>query len=177
MSARRAGFTLLELVVALFVSGVVLVGARLIMESVADAAGRLHTAAEAADREANGERLLRTLFARLEVGTDSTREFGGDGRHVAFTTWCDVPDGWLERCQADVSIEAVAGGRALVAQLSTGERIVLRRGFGTGALRYLNAPSGGGEWFQVWGRGLTAPLAIGVITDGDTTIVRIGARG
>jgi prepilin-type N-terminal cleavage/methylation domain-containing protein len=173
----RSGFTLIELVVALFVSGVVLLGARLILESLANAEGQLHGVVSAADRRANGERLLRALFARLEVGTDQAREFGGDERAARFTTWCDVPSGWLERCEAQVAIDTEAGALALVARLSTGERIVLQRGFGAGALRYLNAPAGGGQWFRVWGHGITAPLAVGVITDGDTVIVRIGERG
>ena len=173
----RRGFTLIELVVALFVSGVVMLGARLIMESLANAEDQLRADAARGDASANGERLLRTLFARLEVGTDQSREFGGDERATRFTTWCDVPTGWLERCEAEVAFDTAAGGPALVARLSTGERVVLRRGFDSGALRYLNAPAGGGQWFRVWGHGITAPLAIGVITDGDTMIVRIGERG
>jgi hypothetical protein len=68
-------------------------------------------------------------------------------------------------------------GLRLVARLSTGEVIALQRGFSTGMLRYLNDPIGRGVWFRIWGHGITAPLAIGVITDGDTAIVRIGERG
>jgi prepilin-type N-terminal cleavage/methylation domain-containing protein len=177
MSGRRA-FTLIELIVALFVSGVVLLGARLILESLAATEARMRDAASTADRRANGDRLLRTLFARLEVGTNEAREFGGDERVASFTTWCDVPEGWLERCQAEVGIDtADGGGAALVARLSTGERVVIRTGFHAGTLRYLNTPAGGGQWFRVWGHGITAPLAIGVITDADTLIVRIGERG
>jgi prepilin-type N-terminal cleavage/methylation domain-containing protein len=177
MRARTSGFTLLELVVALFVSGIVLLGARLMMESLANSEGRVRDAARAADRVANGDRLLHTLFARLEVGTDQAHEFGGDDRHARFTTWCEVSAGWLERCEADVAIDTAAGAPALVARLSTGERVVLRQGFHAGALRYLNTPAGGGQWFRVWGHGITAPLAVGVITDADTLIVRIGERG
>ena len=106
--------------------------------------------------------------------------FGCDTANFRFRTFGAagiVPAGWLERCDALVAIDTAAGGLALVARLSTGERIVLRQGFQTGALRYLNTPAGGGQWFRVWGHGITAPLAIGVITDSDTTIVRVGDRG
>lgn len=171
MTARR-GFTLLELVVALFVSGIVLVGSRLILESLSATEQREREAAATADRRANGERLLRTLLSRLEVGTDDAKEFGGDDWSARFTTWCDVPAGWLERCQAELTMDTV-----LAVRLSTGERVVLRRGFQAGALRYLNTPAGGGQWFRVWGHGITAPLAIAVIADTDTMIVRIGERG
>jgi hypothetical protein len=159
-------------------SGVVLLGARALWESLAGSVDRLRTQATADARDMNGERLLRSLVARLEVGTDQSSEFAGDERHTTFTTWCDVPAGWRERCAADLAIEPDSGMTLrLVARLSTGDVIALQRGFSAGTLRYLNDPVGGGVWFRIWGHGITAPLAIGVITDGDTAIVRIGERG
>lgn len=177
IARRRSGFTVLELIVALAVSGIVLVGARLVWETLIASADRLRVAAADADRTANGTRLLRALFARLEVGTSDAREFSGDEGTVRFTTWCDVPAGWLERCQAEVSVDTAGGGVELVARLSTGEVVVLRRGVRYMALRYLDDPAGGGVWFRAWGQGITAPFAVGVLADGDTTIVRIGERG
>jgi prepilin-type N-terminal cleavage/methylation domain-containing protein len=175
---RRSGFTLIELIVAITISGIVLLGARALWESLAESVDRLRAQGATFDREANGERLLRSLVGRLEVGTDRSREFAGDERHATFTTWCDVPAGWQERCAADLSIEPdSANTLRLVARLSTGEVITLQRGFQNGILRYLNDPAGRGVWFRIWGHGITAPLAIGVITDGDTAIVRIGERG
>jgi prepilin-type N-terminal cleavage/methylation domain-containing protein len=175
---RRNAFTLVELMVAIALSGVVLLGARALWESLAGSVDRLRVQAAADAREANGERLLRSLVGRLEVGTDQSREFAGDERHTSFTTWCDVPAGWQERCAAELAIEPDSGpALRLVARLSTGETITLERGFYAGVMRYLNDPVGGGVWFRIWGHGITAPLAIGVITDGDTAIVRIGERG
>jgi prepilin-type N-terminal cleavage/methylation domain-containing protein len=175
---RNGGFTLIELVVAMTLSGVVLLGARALWESLAVSVDRLRTQATADAREVNGERLLRSLMGQLEVGTDQSHEFAGDEHHVRFTTWCDMPAGWQERCDAVIGIEPDSGaGLRLVARLSTGEAITLQRGFGAGVLRYLNDPAGGGVWFRIWGHGITAPLAVGVITDGDTAIVRIGERG
>lgn len=175
---RRKGFTLIELIVAITLSGIVLLGARALWESLAESVDRLHAQAIVDTGAANGERLLRSLVGRLEVGTDQSREFAGDERQTRFTTWCDMPAGWQERCDAVIGIEPDTGaGLQLVARLSTGETIRLQRGFATGALRYLNDPVGGGMWFRIWGHGITAPLAIGVITDGDTAIVRIGERG
>jgi prepilin-type N-terminal cleavage/methylation domain-containing protein len=172
------GFTLIELVVAITLSGVVLLGARALWESLAISVDRLRTQATADARDANGERLLRSLVGRLEIGTDQSHEFAGDEQHVRFTTWCDMPAGWQERCDAAIGIEPDSAAELrLVARLSTGEVITLQRGFSAGVLRYLNDPAGGGVWFRIWGHGITAPLAIGVITDGDTTIVRIGERG
>jgi prepilin-type N-terminal cleavage/methylation domain-containing protein len=81
---RRSGFTIIELMVALAVSGIVLLGARAILETVADRAGGITRAAVAADRDANAERTLRALVERLEVGTGPGTEFGGDGASAAF---------------------------------------------------------------------------------------------
>jgi prepilin-type N-terminal cleavage/methylation domain-containing protein len=176
--APLRGFTLIELMVAITLSGIVLLGARALWESLASSVDRLRTSATADARDANGERLLRSLVGRLEVGTDQSHEFAGDEQHMRFTTWCDMPAGWQERCDAVIGIEPDSGGQfALVARLSTGEIIPVERGFARGVLRYLNDPVGRGVWFRIWGHGITAPLAIGVITDRDTTIVRIGERG
>lgn len=176
-AARQRGFTLIEVVVALVVSGVVLLAARALLTGVADGADRLARASRAADQDANGERLLRTLFARLDVATDSARTFTGDERRARFTTWCDVPAGWTERCEAAVVFDSLGGRPALVAVLSTGEVVALRQGFAAGELRYLADAAGGGRWFRDWGRALTAPVAVGLVIDGDTVIVRIGERG
>ncbi len=175
---RPRGFTLIELVVAIAIGGVVLLGARALWESLALSVDRLSGQARVADAQANGDRLLRSVLGRLEVGTDQSKEFAGDPGVVSFTTWCDVPAGWQERCDARLSIEnASDSDLALVLRLSTGENVTLRRGIHVAALRYLNDPVASGVWFRVWGRGITAPLAVGVIADGDTAIVRIGERG
>jgi len=163
--------------VALVVSAVLLLGARILLGELGDDAHRITDAATRADRDANAERVLRSLLARLEVGTDSTRTFGGDERVAHFTTWCDVPAGWQERCQAALALDTADGELALTAALSTGESLVLRRGFHAGAFRYLSDAAMGGTWFREWGTGLTAPIALGVILDRDTLIVRIGERG
>jgi prepilin-type N-terminal cleavage/methylation domain-containing protein len=174
----RRGFALMELIVAITLSGIVLLGVRALWESLAGSVDRMRVRASTEAESANGERLLRSLVGRLEVGTEQSHEFAGDERQATFTTWCDMPAGWQERCDAMLVIEPDTGDAAqLVARLSTGETIALKRGFHSGVLRYLNDPVGGGIWFRIWGHGITAPLAIGVIIDGDTAIVRIGERG
>jgi prepilin-type N-terminal cleavage/methylation domain-containing protein len=190
-----SGFTLVEIMVAIAIGGLVLLGARALLEALADEEG--HVAREAAihDARANGERLLRDLVGRMEVGTTKSGSFAGDPAEASFTSWCDAPAGWQERCRVTIAIEngsesdreSDGAGPALVARFPGGRRAVLRTGFRAGELRYLNSAASGGQWFRQWGEGITAPLAIGVLlqressdVEGfvvDTLIVRIGERG
>ena len=93
-----AGFTLVEVMVAVVVIGVVLVGARAMLGQIADDAGRISGAAAEADREANADALLRAVAGRLEVSPVPEREvrFEGQPDGARFHSWCEVPDGWLE---------------------------------------------------------------------------------
>jgi prepilin-type N-terminal cleavage/methylation domain-containing protein len=175
----RAGFTLLEVMVALTVMGVVLVGARTLLGQIADDADRITAASADADREANAEALLRTVAGRLELSppADGNAGFEGTPRGMRFHTWCEVPDGWLERCRASLGFVETNGEPLLALRLSTGETVPLRRGFAAGELVYLRDAAAGGDWVRDWGASLTAPLAVGVVIDGDTAIVAIGERG
>lgn len=174
---RQIGFTLIEVVVALAVGGVVILGAHALLAAVADGADRITHASVEADRIANGERLLRALLGRLEVGTDSTRRFAGDEREARFTSWCDVPAGWLERCEVHIAVRTDGAGGTLSVLLPTGIAVEVRRGVGPLSLRYLTNAAEGGRWVRTWGASLTAPLALGIVSDRDTMIVRIGERG
>lgn len=173
----RGGFTLIEVIIALLVSGIVLLGARLLLSGLGDAAHRITARSREATSQVNGEAVLRALVGRLEVGTTESAPFSGDPTETHFTTWCEVPAGWEERCGVTLAIEQVDSTSALIARLPIQGRVVLERGFRTGAFRYLNSPASGGQWFRSWGTGITAPLALGVILDTDTLIVRIGERG
>jgi prepilin-type N-terminal cleavage/methylation domain-containing protein len=177
--AARAGFTLVEVMVALVVMGVVLVGARTMLGQLADDADRITAAASDADREANADGLLRTIAGRLEVSPLPGREvrFEGQPQGMRFHSWCEVPDGWLERCRASLGFIRLEGENVLALRLSTGEMVPLRRGFAAGELVYLREAAAGGDWVRTWGASITPPIAFALVVDGDTTLVAIGERG
>jgi prepilin-type N-terminal cleavage/methylation domain-containing protein len=171
------GFTLVELLVALAIAGTLVLTSRALLEEVADDAQALVRHSALADSRANADRALRELVGRLDVGTEEARRFSGDERIARFTSWCDVPRGWLERCLVTLALDFQSPEALLAVSLSTGELLVVRRGFSAGSLRYLGDAARGGTWFRSWGESITAPLAIGVILDADTLILRIGERG
>jgi prepilin-type N-terminal cleavage/methylation domain-containing protein len=176
-TAPRAGFTLIEVLIAMAIGATVVLGARVLMERLGDGALRIGEAARAADADANGERLLRALVGSVEVGPEAALAFGGDEREARLTSWCETPAGWQERCRVTLVVGTLDGTPALLAALSTGDTLVVRRAARFAALRYLESAAGGGRWFRYWDDGLLAPRAIGVLLDGDTLIVRIGDRG
>jgi prepilin-type N-terminal cleavage/methylation domain-containing protein len=176
-SPARAGFTLVELMVAMVVSAIVVLGARMLLEQLSDSASRTVAAATRADRQENGERLLRDLAGRLEVGAEQAARFSGEPSAANFVSWCDVASGWQERCAVTLVVGAQQGHSVLVATLASGDSVTLLVREQQIELRYLDDPRGGGRWFASWGAGITAPLALGVISGADTMIVRIGDRG
>jgi prepilin-type N-terminal cleavage/methylation domain-containing protein len=191
---RHRGFTLIEVLIALAIGGMVLLGAHALLTALADEEHRISATAAVTDAAANGERLLRALVGQIEVGTDESAPFEGTPAAARFTTWCEVPAGWQERCAVTLAIESAAGdslandlhdgathfsraARALVARFADGRAVVLDRAVEPDGLRYLESAAHGGHWFRVWGAGITAPLALGVLRGRDTLIVRIGERG
>jgi prepilin-type N-terminal cleavage/methylation domain-containing protein len=174
---RRRGFTLIELLVALLVAATAMLGARLMLEGVADDARRLTRLAQRTDHEANTERVLRATVAALDVGSTGAQPFGGDEREARFTSWCARPGGWQERCAVTLTITGDSAARALVLTLPGAAPLRVRAGLKHGELRYLADAHDGGRWLRNWGMGLTAPLAIGAVLDADTLVLAIGERG
>jgi prepilin-type N-terminal cleavage/methylation domain-containing protein len=174
---NASGFTLIEVMVALVVSAIVLLGARAMLGAVGDAAARVSAEGARLDMNANAEHALRALVRNLDLGFANEAVFAGDARQVTFVSWCDTPSGWQERCRIAIAIEKREGGDALVVRAARGDAIVVRDSVRNGSLRYLTTVYGGGEWIRTWGAGITAPLAIGIILDADTLIVPIGERG
>lgn len=172
----RAAFTLVEVLVALVIGALVVLGARVLLEGLSEGATRTIAAAARVDREANGEMLLRDLAGRLEVGTSDSARFAGGPTWTTFDSWCDTPGGWQERCRVTLLVHVDPSGSSLVA-LAAGDSVALLHRDALLELRYLDDPRAGGRWFVSWGEGITAPLALGVVAGDDTLIVRIGGRG
>ncbi|MGH7621061.1 MAG: PulJ/GspJ family protein, partial [Gemmatimonadaceae bacterium] len=152
--SARAGFTLIEVIVALVVSAAVLLGARAMLGEVGDDALRIGAQARRIDHDANAERLMRGLVGQLELGTGEASQFAGDPARASFASWCDAPGGWQERCAVVLQIVPRSYGSALVVRTSVNGGFVVRDSVRSGSLRYLTRVTNGGDWIRVWGAGI-----------------------
>ncbi len=113
-SRRHPGFSVLEMMIALLIGAVVIVTARQLLHQLTLSDRRLDDDSRREATERNGARQLTDVLNRLEVGTDSVSTFSGETTRAEFTTWCQVPRGWLERCAAALVIDTIARPNQLI---------------------------------------------------------------
>jgi prepilin-type N-terminal cleavage/methylation domain-containing protein len=169
-----AGFTLIEVVVALAVSGMAVAAAAALLDSLGTRAKAIERAAADVDSNANAERLLRQLVANITGSRDSNPSFEGDAEAAHFRSWCETPQGWLDNCSAQLRFERHRDGTTLRLLLvgADSDAIDLDRVFENGRLRYLVNAESQGTWTDRWTRpGL--PEAVAVILDADTLLLPV----
>jgi prepilin-type N-terminal cleavage/methylation domain-containing protein len=179
MSSRLAGFTLIEIVVALVVGGMAVAVAAALLLGLGDRADAIKTAAARVDRDANAERLLRSLLGNLDLGGDGPLVLGGDETSVSFRSWCASAGGWLDRCGARLFIERRREGSVVRVEVraAADTSVVDLWDAPAGArLRYLVDPANGGRWADAW-RQIAVPRGIAVIVDADTLLIPVWGRG
>jgi prepilin-type N-terminal cleavage/methylation domain-containing protein len=176
-NSHRVGFTLIELIVAISIGAVVLLIARALVDALGEHVEHSAAAARHEDADANGERLLRNVMANVQVGDENHATLDGDAVSVDLLSWCQSARGWMERCSVSISLEPDGQGLALLASLSSAKRVVVWRANRSIELRYLADATAGGTWRTEWHQKFATPRAIALVSDGDTTIIRIGERG
>ncbi len=154
--ALQGGFTLVELMVALAIAGLVVLTAHRLFAAAGDAGRTLRAAREALDRQSNARRWLAATFLSLDVGRDSAGSFEGRPDHVVFSAWELTSDGWFERRR--VSLDKV--GQRLVAHALPGEPITLVDSIASLDFDYLLEPGAESRWVRVWVSPVSAPLAV-----------------
>jgi hypothetical protein len=163
-------------IVALSIGALVVMGARALLEGLRTHTVRLVSVANSTNATANGEHVVRTLVGNLALAPNDSSSFEGDAREARFTSWCAVPEGWQELCTVHLTVEGETGRVRLMVTLSTGEHLTVHDSAGTAALLYLGSASDGGHWFATWRHSLMPPVAIGLVSDGDTSLARVGER-
>lgn len=176
MRADRSGFTLIEVLVALVIGAVVLASARALIDGLADQATATSHAARVADRRANAELMAREVVGNLSLAPVTASSFSGTPREALFASWCPSARGDLERCDVRLFVRDRGAVQDVVLDLSFGRQITLLESASSVRLRYLSDASAGGVWQSLWSVGVNTPLAVGVLADGDTLLLRIGER-
>jgi len=175
-SRSRAGFTLLELILALSLTGAAMLGAVLLLDQLDDGAARIVAGRADTDRDANGARLLRRLVFGAYASADTMRKFVGDERSMSFQSMCDVPGGWSESCDVTLTIDDRGDSSAVVADLSIGGSLVLRRDAARYAWRYVDATPTDTAWATHWSSGTTLPAALALVSLTDTIVLPVQVR-
>lgn len=170
------GFTLLELLAALSLAGLVFAGASHVLVQLADARDRLRrdTMSEAA--RVNGRRVLESIVYRAHASDDSTRRFTGSNSSADFTSLCRVPAGWLEECHVLLTITATADTASLQLIIDTQAAGRIWQGEGHAEFRFRDPTTAPGVWRTRWDDELITPAAIGIVFHGDTIVLPIGSR-
>ena len=173
----RNGFTLMELMLALMLTGGALLSAMLLLDQLGDGAERIARDGAAMSRRANGARLMNRLLADARPSDDSTKRFTGDDHTLALWTLCDVPGGWREPCRAVLAIDDRGDSSAIVARLTIGGTFTVDERPGRRQLRYYDPTrSADSVWLGHWSSNVTLPLAVAVVGFGDTTVIPVNAR-
>jgi prepilin-type N-terminal cleavage/methylation domain-containing protein len=176
------GFTLIEVMVALVLTGMIALLAHRIFAAALDGSDHLQRAVRSLDREQNARRLLSAMLLSVAVGTGpGDAAFEGDPEKVRFTAWLETPEGWFERKPVELSLEA---GRLLVA-IPPEPPVVLRDSVTILEFDYLLELGAHSHWVSEWMSPVTAPLAVrlrmtrrlGSGSVADTMLYLIKARG
>ena len=172
----RAGFTLVEVVVALVVGGMAVTAAALLLNGLENRAETIERAAATSDAARNAERLLVQLVGNAELGDDSTPTFAGDSLALSFHSWCETTHGWLDRCAALLRFAPEGERKVLQLQLRGADtlEVAVRHSVANGRIRYLMNAESRGTWIDKWTH-LGPPEAVAVILDEDTLLLRIRA--
>lgn len=146
---RHQGFTLIEVVVAVAVAGVVILTAHQMFIGVADGARAVTTARENLDRSANARRWLKATFLSLEP------PFEGRADRASFTSWQRMAGGWFERRPTQLARD----GRRFLGT-NGGESLELAEGVSDVAFDYLLDPGAETKWVREWISPVSAPIAV-----------------
>lgn len=154
--ASRAGFTLVEILVALTIGSLVVLLAHELFSAVAGQGRALTEARAVLDRSVNARRWLDATFFSLDVGTEGASGFEGRADRATFSAWPVTPDGWFERRM--VSLERGEGG--LVARVTPGTPILLLDSVRDVSFDYLLEPGAEARWVREWVSPVSAPVAV-----------------
>lgn len=179
-SDRRSGFTLLELIIAITIGAMIVLATREVVVKLDVTSRLLQRRTRSELRRATADELLRSVVGQVEASRDTLDEpdmsFVGTSTQAEFTTWCQVAGNWEERCRVELRVVASPTGALLQLESPLMGTLVVDSDSHAASLAYLLDAGNGGRWISRWDVAPYAPLAIGVVSDIDTLILRVGPR-
>lgn len=170
------GFTLIEVLVTLFLTSLVALLSHQLLAGVVDGASALRHSSPASTAPTYGREWVLEACRTLEVGTAGTHGFEGTSTSARFDARLVTAAGWVER-QA-VVIETGAGGVTFRANALAATVI---DSAATATLDYLADGAGERGWVTGWSSPVSAPLAIRIrwtrAGATESLLCPIGARG
>lgn len=178
------GFTMVELLVALVIAGLLALTAHGLFSAAVEQARRVTSARAGLDRRENAGRWLAQAVESLDVGKDDPGPFIGANDALEFSTRLPAPYGWHEPNRVSIRQE---GGR-LVCRLVSGAEIVLADSITAVEFDYLVERGETAPWLGGWTSSVNPPLAIrlrvrraqtrpGDSERVDTSLFVVGGRG
>ena len=166
------GFTLIEVLVAIAVTGIVIGGSAALVGAVADSEREARSRTHAAVGAFNSERLLAELVGNLVPSEATEIALSGTRSSAAFRSRCMRAGGWMARCS--VRLELLGAPPRLRLHLSREPAIQLEIA-SPRRLLYLTEASGRRTFVTTW-ESSVPPLAVGVETAADTLILPVGVH-
>jgi hypothetical protein len=168
--------TLLELVIALAISGFAILGGVVLLDQLTDSGKRITEDSMRDATAGNGDRLLRRFLIDGQATTDTALRFRGNEHTASYLSLCDTPSGWSERCRVMLSIDSLPDTSAVIAETDRGERFEVRRVFGVARFRYLDlAAQRDSLWVREWATSIAPPRAIALVVNVDTVVFAFGS--
>lgn len=175
---RRArvsrGLSLIEVVAALAIAGLVALSATALLRGTIDASREMATSTRVRPWPDWGLGLARELLADARVGGVPLAPFVGEAEQVRFESFCPTPAGWKEPCPVVLRVEASSSGARLVLDLE-GRTHVLRDSIPGARFWFLRDPAAPAGWASRWGSQIVAPPAIALEVADGVTVLRVGA--
>lgn len=176
-SSRQAAFTLLEVVVAIAITGIVALMAHSLTIAARVAEHGMRTAASEESAAIVAGALTRDVAAHAttlaaSIGrADDRIVFTGDQYGTSFTSLCLSARGTRERCRVDLRSNAPGNG---VTVQTASAQWTLRTIAGV-HFQYLSSVDGQSEWIAAWKEARKLPAGIALVGASDTIVLRLGA--